>query len=130
VSRYVSAVIKLALCLKHQTLVPTANFRSLSHKLPLQGSPFFVHEGTKPWTQRARGAHDQSRGGGGSGGGGGVGGGFGGGFGKVGAGTAVRVGALPGQPLVGGVSSFGIGGTNAHAVLSTEEGGPVGGVPW
>jgi acyl transferase domain-containing protein len=116
-----SAVIKLALCLKHRTLVPTANFRSLSPKLPLQGSPFFVSQGTVPWTQRARGAQ-YGVSGGVNGGGGGVGEGFGGGFGRSevsGGGAAVRVGALPGQPLVGGVSSFGIGGTNAHAVLST-----------
>ena len=48
-----SAVIKLALCLRHRTLVPTANFRSLSPKLPLAGSPFFVSQGTVPWMQRS-----------------------------------------------------------------------------
>ena len=80
-----TAVIKLAMCLRHQTLVPTANFRSLSPKVPLgRDSPFFINRDTKPWTRPA--------------------------------------GAPPGQPLVGGVSSFGIGGTNAHAVLSTEAG--------
>jgi len=140
-----SAVIKLALCLRHQTLVPTANFRQLSPKLPLAGSPFYVNEGAVPWTQRARGwttrggaaanaddananereadasanananANANDAGGGGGGGNGGGGGGRGN--------TGGRVGALPGQPLVGGVSSFGIGGTNAHAVLATDEAG-------
>lgn len=45
------------MCLKHRTLVPTANFRTLSPKLPLQGSPFFVNRETRPWTQLARGQH-------------------------------------------------------------------------
>ena len=68
----VAALIKAALCMEHQTLVPSLNFEQPNPQLDLARSPFFVNTQTTPWRHTQRFA---------------------------------------------GVSSFGIGGTNAHVVL-------------
>ena len=65
--------IKTALMLKHRTLVPSANFESLSDTVSFKNTPFYVATEKQKWSES--------------------------------------------EVLTAGVSSFGIGGTNAHIVV-------------
>lgn len=76
----IASLIKMTLCLKHKTLVPSINYVNPNPHLDIENTPFFINTETRPWNPQ----DDQS--------------------------------------LRCAVSSFGIGGTNAHIVL--EEGWP------
>lgn len=71
----VTGLIKVALCLKHKTLVPSVNISKPNTQLEAPHSPFYVNTELKPWQP------------------------------------------LDARPRRGAVSSLGIGGTNAHAIL-------------
>jgi phthiocerol/phenolphthiocerol synthesis type-I polyketide synthase E len=71
----VAGLIKVALMLRHRTLVPTVHFRSPNPELEIETSPFRVAADTRPFDGDG--------------------------------------------PLLAGISSFGMGGTNSHAVLES-----------
>jgi len=45
----VVSLIKTALCLKHQTLVPSLNFDRPNPQIDFENSPFYVHTALSPW---------------------------------------------------------------------------------
>ncbi len=45
----VAALIKTALCLKHQTLVPSLNFETPNPQIDFEHSPFYVNTTLSPW---------------------------------------------------------------------------------
>ncbi|KAG0323226.1 hypothetical protein BGZ97_011758 [Linnemannia gamsii] len=46
----VSGVIKVLLALRHRMLPPTINFSTLNERITVEGSPFYINTGLKPWT--------------------------------------------------------------------------------
>eukprot|EP01064_Diplonema_japonicum_P035889 TRINITY_DN7895_c4_g1_i2.p1 TRINITY_DN7895_c4_g1~~TRINITY_DN7895_c4_g1_i2.p1 ORF type:complete len:2605 (+),score=608.25 TRINITY_DN7895_c4_g1_i2:118-7932(+) len=71
----ITGLIKTVMMLKHQELVPVANYTKLNEKVLLDGTPFYVNDKARHWEAPKNGVR-----------------------------TA-------------GVSSFGIGGTNAHVIV-------------
>nr|MCH9686091.1 SDR family NAD(P)-dependent oxidoreductase [Deltaproteobacteria bacterium] len=71
----IAGLMKVALCIHHRTLPPSAGFRAANPEVDFASGPFYVNTRLRPWPRH--------------------------------------------RPLAG-VSSFGIGGTNAHAVLGPE----------
>jgi acyl transferase domain-containing protein/acyl carrier protein len=71
-----AGLIKTALSLEHEQLVPTLHWQAPNPKLDLPNTPFYVVNTLKPWPRQAN------------------------------------------KPRIAALSSFGVGGTNAHAVLA------------
>ena len=72
----IAGLLKVVLCLKHQTLVPSINFEEINPQINLKESPFYIAQTNQNWSI-----------------------------------------STPNKVRIACVSSFGSGGTNAHAVL-------------
>ncbi len=91
----IAGLLKAALSLRYQELVPTINFAKLNSQIQFQNSPFYIITRLQPWSRNL----------------------------EQGSGTASQNIEFDTQsfssdgPLRAGVSSFGFGGANAHVVL-------------
>jgi len=79
-----AGLIKTALSLEHEQLVPTLHWNAPNPKLDLPNTPFYVVNTLRPWPRQAD------------------------------------------KPRIAGLSSFGVGGTNAHAIIAEAPVAPLG----